>query len=168
MIHYCHDRIPTVREMARLQTFDDDYVFIGKRTSGFVERRVDVPQYTQVGNAVPPLLARAIGDSIVSALGAESRDLRDASARRTRHDLVRGSSAYSGYSLSPDAEREIDLLSVSGSRLTLPTSDDDQPVAELDAVVKWTRRRPTRRGQWVPATENSSDLLVPDAQPKAA
>lgn len=54
------DRIPTVREMARLQSFDDSFEFLGKRTTGGLRRRVEVPQYSQVGNAVPPLLARAI------------------------------------------------------------------------------------------------------------
>lgn len=50
----------TVREMARLQSFDDSFVFLGKRTTGGLRRRVEVPQYTQVGNAVPPLLSKAI------------------------------------------------------------------------------------------------------------
>ena len=72
LVHYKHNRIPTVREMARLQSFDDDYVFLGKRTSGFVERRVDVPQYTQVGNSVPPLLGRALGGALLNSLGGNS------------------------------------------------------------------------------------------------
>jgi len=71
-IHFQRHRILTVREMARLQSFDDDYVFLGKRTTSDLSRRVDVPQYTQVGNAVPPILARALGVAIIRALGGSS------------------------------------------------------------------------------------------------
>lgn len=50
----------SVREMARCQSFDDSFEFLGKRTTGGLLRRTEVPQYTQVGNAVPPLLAKAV------------------------------------------------------------------------------------------------------------
>lgn len=50
----------SVREMARCQSFDDSFEFLGKATTGGLSRRVEVPQYTQVGNAVPPLLAKAV------------------------------------------------------------------------------------------------------------
>lgn len=59
------DRTFSVREMARCQSFDDSFEFLGKRTTGGMLRRVEVPQYTQVGNAVPPLLARAIALEIL-------------------------------------------------------------------------------------------------------
>lgn len=62
------NRTFSVREMARLQSFDDSFVFLGKRTTGGSRRKVEVPQYTQVGNAVPPLLARAIALEIRRAL----------------------------------------------------------------------------------------------------
>jgi DNA (cytosine-5)-methyltransferase 1 len=65
------DRIFTVRELARLQSFDDSFVFLGKRTTGGLRRRVEIPQYSQVGNAVPPLLAKAIANEISSALKKE-------------------------------------------------------------------------------------------------
>lgn len=63
--HYSANRCPTVREMARLQSFDDSFVFQGKRTTGGERRKVETPQYTQVGNAVPPLMARAIALEIL-------------------------------------------------------------------------------------------------------
>lgn len=58
----------TVRELARIQSFDDSFEFLGKRTTGGLRRRVEVPQYSQVGNAVPPLLAKAIAAEIKRAL----------------------------------------------------------------------------------------------------
>lgn len=58
----------SVREMARCQSFDDSFEFLGKRTTGGLRRRVEVPQYTQVGNAVPPLLAKAIAEEILKIL----------------------------------------------------------------------------------------------------
>lgn len=58
----------SVREMARCQSFDDSFEFLGKRTTGGLKRRVEVPQYTQVGNAVPPLLAKAIAEQIKMCL----------------------------------------------------------------------------------------------------
>lgn len=62
------DRTLSVREMARCQSFDDSFEFLGKRTTGGLKRRVEVPQYTQVGNAVPPLLAKAIAEEIKKCL----------------------------------------------------------------------------------------------------
>ena len=58
----------SVRELARCQSFDDSFEFLGKRTTGGLKRRVEVPQYTQVGNAVPPLLAKAIASEIIKVL----------------------------------------------------------------------------------------------------
>lgn len=58
----------SVREMARCQSFDDSFEFLGKRTTGGLKRRVEIPQYTQVGNAVPPLLARAVALEIKKVL----------------------------------------------------------------------------------------------------
>lgn len=62
------DRIFTVRESARIQSFDDSFEFLGKRTTGGLRRRVEVPQYSQVGNAVPPLLAKAIASEILKVI----------------------------------------------------------------------------------------------------
>ena len=67
-IHYHRHRAPTVREMARLQSFDDSFVFQGKRTTGGDKRKTETPQYTMVGNAVPPLMAKAIANKILEVI----------------------------------------------------------------------------------------------------
>lgn len=64
-IHYNTPRALTVREMARLQSFDDSFVFQGKRSTGGNNRKSELPQYTLVGNAVPPLMARAVAMEIL-------------------------------------------------------------------------------------------------------
>jgi DNA (cytosine-5)-methyltransferase 1 len=60
-VHYSEPRIMTVRENARIQSFPDDYEFLGKYTTGGERRKVEVPRYTQVANAVPPLFAEQVG-----------------------------------------------------------------------------------------------------------
>lgn len=67
-IHYNAPRALTVREMARLQSFDDSFVFQGKRSTGGNKRKSEVPQFTLVGNAVPPLLARAVAMEILKKI----------------------------------------------------------------------------------------------------
>lgn len=57
-IHPELDRAISIREAARLQTFPDSFIFEGTKDS----------QYQQVGNAVPPYLARAIAESVISIL----------------------------------------------------------------------------------------------------
>ncbi len=64
-IHYSAYRPMTVREMARLQSFDDSFIFQGKRQTGGNNRQKEIPQYTLVGNAVPPLMARAIANTLL-------------------------------------------------------------------------------------------------------
>ena len=66
IVHHAENRIPTVREVARLQTFPDWFEFKGVRTTGAERRRagIYVPQYTQVANAVPPRFAHAVAARI--------------------------------------------------------------------------------------------------------
>lgn len=61
LLHYSEPRILTVRENARIQSFPDDFEFRGKYTTGGMRRTQECPRYTQVGNAVPPLMAEALG-----------------------------------------------------------------------------------------------------------
>ncbi|MGE4496428.1 MAG: DNA cytosine methyltransferase [Deferribacterales bacterium] len=71
IIHYSEPRILTVRELARLQSFPDWFEFKGKYTTGGLRRRNECPKYTQVGNAVPPLLAESLGKFIMKLLNGE-------------------------------------------------------------------------------------------------
>ena len=68
ILHYSEPRILTVRECARLQSFPDWFAFKGKFTTGGDRRTKECPRYTQVGNAVPPYLARAIGIAVRNLL----------------------------------------------------------------------------------------------------
>lgn len=75
ILHYSEPRIMTVREYARLQSFPDWFLFRGKYTTGGHLRKIESPRYTQVGNAVPPLLSRALGMSLLQVLDSRQRRL---------------------------------------------------------------------------------------------
>ena len=61
-LHYLEPRIMTVRECARIQSFPDWYEIKKKYTTGGKMRKVEVPRYTQIGNAIPPLFAELAGN----------------------------------------------------------------------------------------------------------
>lgn len=65
-LHYSEPRIMTVRECARIQSFPDSFEFKGKYTTGGELRKKDVPRYTQVGNAIPPLFAEQVGLAMIN------------------------------------------------------------------------------------------------------
>lgn len=61
-LHYQEPRIMTVRECARIQSFPDWYEIRNKYTTGGQMRKKEVPRYSQIGNAIPPLFAEQAGD----------------------------------------------------------------------------------------------------------
>ncbi|MCG3774145.1 MAG: Modification methylase HaeIII [Nitrospira sp.] len=67
-IHYKEPRILTPREYARLQTFPDSFKLHGPYTTGGQRRKLECPRYTQIGNAVPPLLSEALGLTLMHIL----------------------------------------------------------------------------------------------------
>lgn len=77
-IHYSEPRILTVREYARIQSFPDSYEFKGKYTTGGDMRKKDVPRYTQIGNAIPPLFAEQVGIALRGML----MDLEDETIKK--------------------------------------------------------------------------------------
>lgn len=73
LVHYEEDRVMTPRELARLQSFGDDFIFEGSKSQILV----------QIGNAVPPLLGRAIGGAIKEML-SDNGTLEPRSGQRLR------------------------------------------------------------------------------------
>lgn len=80
MVHYSEPRVPTVREYARIQSFPDWFQFKSKYTTGGDRRKTEVPRYTQAANAVPPLLAEAIGHTlrvVIQSLASGRQEMTD-------------------------------------------------------------------------------------------
>lgn len=67
-IHFQEPRILTVREYARIQSFPDSFEFKGKYTTGSNRRKLEVPRYSQIGNAIPPLFAELAGKVLLEFL----------------------------------------------------------------------------------------------------
>lgn len=74
-IHYSLNRIITIREMARLQSYPDNYVFYGTPTTGGDRRKYSCCQVQQVGNSVPPFLAQAVAEGVLKILSIKSNNL---------------------------------------------------------------------------------------------
>lgn len=77
LLHYSEPRTLTVRENARLQTFPDWFEFRGKYTTGGERRAREVPRFTQVANAVPPLLAEMWGEVLLGYATAAQKAGRE-------------------------------------------------------------------------------------------
>lgn len=92
LLHYSEPRTLTVRENARLQSFPDWYSFQGKYTTGGHLRKQEVPRFTQVANAVPPLAARAIGETLTDLLRSNSTTAKSGSrnVHLRLHDIQQG------------------------------------------------------------------------------
>lgn len=76
-IHPHEDRMLTVRELARLQTFPDSWEFCGVRLDSYSsKRKTTMTQFGQVGNAVPPLLAQNLAKAIKEQLFANATGTR--------------------------------------------------------------------------------------------
>lgn len=81
-IHYIEPRNITVREMARFQSFPDNFHFHGRYTINGPRRKHDVARCSQVGNAVPPLMAEGIGLALRSLLELLDQQTATGTARR--------------------------------------------------------------------------------------
>lgn len=71
-IHPTEDRMLTVRELASLQTFPTTWEFVGVRLDSYSsKRKTTMTQFGQVGNAVPPKLAKAVAEGLLSSILSE-------------------------------------------------------------------------------------------------
>jgi DNA (cytosine-5)-methyltransferase 1 len=90
LLHFDEPRILTVRETARLQSFPDRFRFVGKYTTGGAKRKLECPRYTQVGNAVAPMVARAIGLGLIRFLREVAHEQSRGNQRSLTSRQLRG------------------------------------------------------------------------------
>lgn len=99
-IHYRYDRVITVRESARLQGFDDSFIW-----PDWIPR---LQQYRQVGNAVPPLVARAAGHYLAKKLRWQTNKNAFRGNPRQRANPI---------TMTDDERRELRLSRIRGASL---------------------------------------------------
>jgi DNA (cytosine-5)-methyltransferase 1 len=76
-IHFEEPRIITLREAARIQSFPDAFQFKGRYTLNGDRRGLDVSRCAQIGNAIPPLMAKGLGDAAMALLHASRSEIRN-------------------------------------------------------------------------------------------
>ena len=89
LLHYREPRTLTVRENARLQSFPDWFSFKGQYTTGGYRRRQQVPRFTQVANAVAPLVSRALGELLIAILSRTGTTTGKSAIRRKSYPKPR-------------------------------------------------------------------------------
>jgi len=94
LLHYSEPRTLTVRENARLQSFPDWYAFQGKYTTGGHLRKKEVPRFTQVANAVPPLVARAIGEMLLALMADATQTQQTRPGQSSLQRLNKGTEVF--------------------------------------------------------------------------
>lgn len=92
--HYSEPRIITLREAARLQSFPDRFQFKGRYTLNGDRRGLDVSRCIQIGNAIPPLMARGLGASVSRLIDyVEAGSVPDGDADQFQRELALSSGA---------------------------------------------------------------------------
>ncbi len=147
LVHPQANRFLTARELARLQTFPDSWVFTGHRLDSFsTKRAVPLPQVAQIGNAVPPLLALVLAKSLRSQLFCDNSDIVDAQlARRIPRILKRLRTVYSRDRLGNKRNGIDELVFIMLSRRTQDKQYRDGYRALKKAFPTWASMLKARR-----------------------